>query len=59
MSALLLSVLMAILGIVAGIVSRMSKEAKEELFWLLMNAVLMTAIAVCTLIAYVSIKGIA
>lgn len=56
---LVLYVLTVILGTLAGFISRCSKEGKKELLWILVHAVLMLAIAACTIIAYVSIKGIA
>lgn len=58
MNILGLYVLTVILGVLAGFISKSSKEDKKELFWILLHAVFMLAIAVCTIIAYVSIKGI-
>lgn len=59
MNILGLYFLTVIFGALAGFVNSSSKEDKEELFWMLVHAVFLLSIAACTIIAYVSIKGIA
>lgn len=59
MNILALYFLTVILGSIFGFINSASDDDKRELFWIILHAVVGIAIVACTIIAYVSIKGIA